>query len=373
MSRLFTVLLVSLSLCLTLPAFTSISAVGQSGIAFAVNLDFSDDSVAAFNQRLGQPVSAYGRFVTFPLDQLEIDGLQTFMDEVAAVGGMAVLTVEPSISLDQVSEVEATNLAQRMALFNAEGVPVLLRFAPEMNGNWHAWGQQPDAYIEAFRLVADAVHTFAPDTSMLWSPNYGSGYPFGGATATPMATALDTDGDGALAVGDDPYAPYYPGDAYVDWVGLTLFYWGNSYPWGENEVPNPDTFVNQLRGYGDTGVPDFYDTYVTGTGKPFAVFTAALVNPEAPGSDDAVAIKQAWWNQVLLAGRDQLPGLQLVEWLEWTRPEPEAGNASIDWSLTGDETVRDAFLADLPELPVRMPPPLSPSTPVAGRDGEEVG
>jgi hypothetical protein len=204
---------------------------------------------------------------------------------------------------------------------------------------------------------------------MLWSPNYGNGYPFGGPTATPIAPSLDTNADGMVSVGDDPYAPYYPGDEYVDWVGLTLFYWGNTYPWGENEVPVPGTFVNQVRGGGDTNLPDFYDTYVTGTGKPFAVFTAALVNPDAPGSEDAVAIKQGWWRQVLAAGAEEMPGLGLVEWLEWNRPEPEAGDASIDWSLTSNEEVRDAFVADIPNLPLIVPQHSVTCTPVARNEG----
>ena len=360
MFRLVAMLVLSFSFHLPLPGLASQGDVGPDGILFGVNLDFSQDSVSAFNERLGQPLAAYGRFTPFPLEGAEIDALQAFIDDVAAVGGMAVLTVEPSIPLNEITATDASNLAQRMALANAEGVLVLLRFAPEMNGTWHAWGQQPEAYVAAFRLIADAVHTFAPETSMLWSPNYGNGYPFGDRTATPAATALDTDGDGVLTGSDDPYAPYYPGDAYVDWVGLTLFYWGNAYPWGENEVPTPGMFVTQAR-----GGPNFYDTYVAATGKPFALFTAALVNQEAEGSDQAVEIKREWWRQVLAAGSEELPGLRLVEWLEWVRPEPEAGGATIDWTLTGDAAVRDAFVADIPTLSLVVPSPTGPSTPIA--------
>jgi hypothetical protein len=38
--------------------------------------------------------------------------------------------------------------------------------------------------------------------------------------------ALDTNGDGQLTQADDPYAPYYPGDDFVDWIGLSLYYKG---------------------------------------------------------------------------------------------------------------------------------------------------
>ena len=33
---------------------------------------------------------------------------------------------------------------------------------------------------------------------------------------------MDTNGDGVVDNLDDPYLPYYPGDAYVDWVGMSV-------------------------------------------------------------------------------------------------------------------------------------------------------
>jgi hypothetical protein len=36
---------------------------------------------------------------------------------------------------------------------------------------------------------------------------------------------MDTNGDGVVSDLDDPYAPYYPGDAYVDWVGMSVRAW----------------------------------------------------------------------------------------------------------------------------------------------------
>ena len=48
-----------------------------------------------------------------------------------------------------------------------------------MNGSWRSWGQQPEAYVAAFREVADAVHAATDRAAMVWSPVYGSGYPFG--------------------------------------------------------------------------------------------------------------------------------------------------------------------------------------------------
>lgn len=35
--------------------------------------------------------------------------------------------------------------------------------------------------------------------------------------------ALDTNRNGQLDGGDDPYSPWYPGDDLVDWIGISLY------------------------------------------------------------------------------------------------------------------------------------------------------
>ena len=64
---------------------------------------------------------------------------------------------------------------------------------------------------------------------MVWAPNTGLGYPYGSSFANLGTTAadrllLDTNRDNVLSELDDPYLPYYPGDDFVDWVGLSS-YW----------------------------------------------------------------------------------------------------------------------------------------------------
>lgn len=75
----------------------------------------------------------------------------------------------------------------------AWGRPVFLRFASEMNGSWTAWHENPALYREAFAEAARIVRTEAPNVAMVWSPGY---------------------------VGDVDYHLYYPGDEFVDWVGI---------------------------------------------------------------------------------------------------------------------------------------------------------
>jgi hypothetical protein len=93
----------------------------------------------------------------------------------------------------------------------AFGRPFL--FAPwwEMNGGWYAWGTSP-YFIAAWRHFHDVVvGQGATNVTWTWLVN---------AIWDPTSTP----------------APYYPGDAYVDWAGL------DSYNWGENPA-QPDRWI----------------------------------------------------------------------------------------------------------------------------------
>lgn len=332
-----------------------------SGTLLGANLDWEQDSLDAMAERLGHVPAVSVQFAPLPFDAAAEGYVEAWIEEVAASGGDAVLTLEPTVALDEVDGAVVEDLVQDLARWNARGVGVHLRFAHEMNGSWYPWGQQPEAYVAAFRRVADAVHDGAPGTAMLWAPNYGSGYPYLGGEhevepGSADAALLDTDGDGAVTGADDPYAPYYPGDDAVDWVGLSLYHWGHTYPWGENEVPEDGKFLAQITGTYDglggdeTGLPDFYATYAEGGDAPMAIVeTAALHQPGAPGPS-ALEVKQAWWRQVFADDvATRLPRLRMINWFEWRKAEAEIGGATIDWTATTDPDLAAAFRADLPD------------------------
>nr|MDQ2732951.1 glycoside hydrolase family 26 protein [Armatimonadota bacterium] len=93
------------------------------------------------------------------------------------------------------------------------GGPVFLRFASEMNGDWVAYNGNPDLYKAKFRLVHDLMNQLAPNVAMIWCV-----YP------TPENNIDD----------------YYPGDAYVDWVGVNFF----SVYHHDNDPSSPAWFEN---------------------------------------------------------------------------------------------------------------------------------
>jgi hypothetical protein len=101
----------------------------------------------------------------------------------------------------------------------ALGAQILLRWAHEMNGNWYPWSGSsnggadagaaggPAKYVAAWKHVHDIfVQVGATNVVWIWCIN-----------------VADVPGDAW-----NHWTNYYPGDAYVDWVGLDAYNWGSS-------------------------------------------------------------------------------------------------------------------------------------------------
>ncbi|MFH1486934.1 MAG: hypothetical protein ABIH46_12755, partial [Chloroflexota bacterium] len=73
-----------------------------SGTYFGVSLDLHKESIAAFNQRVGVPAAVYMQFLKFPLERQGIEDLDHFIDQVRHQGGLALLTLEPAVPLNDI-------------------------------------------------------------------------------------------------------------------------------------------------------------------------------------------------------------------------------------------------------------------------------
>jgi hypothetical protein len=335
------------------------SVTPTDGVLFGVNLDWKSETLAQHRDNLGHAPAVAVEFSDIPYDRSTWEHTKSAARQVKENGGVLLLTLEPHGGLDTISPEVIRTLAYDLLDLNNRGVAVVVRFAHEMNGSWYAWGQQPEHYKAVYRRVADAVHRIAPGSAMMWAPNYGGGYPFSGGRfaarpGTEDYAALDTNHDGQLTMDDDSYEPYYPGDAYVDWVGISLYHWGNQRPWGNNEITEPHKFIDMLTGAydgtagNDTGVPDFYQVYGVEHHKPVAIVeTAAIFTPSRSGESE-LAVKQAWWRQVFSEEtRRRFPQLKMINWFEWKKFEIEI-NDWVDWRAAGSDAIRNAFVADLP-------------------------
>ncbi|GAA1620244.1 glycoside hydrolase family 26 protein [Actinoplanes couchii] len=101
--------------------------------------------------------------------------------------------------------------ARRLKQFDR---PVLLRWAWEMNGRWFEWGgaqngKNSAGYVKAFRHLRKIFDKQGADqVSWVWSPNWNS----------------------STKESWDTIDAYYPGDRYVDWVGVSGYNLNNESP-----------------------------------------------------------------------------------------------------------------------------------------------
>jgi hypothetical protein len=363
-----------MALLIALPAWTGFHALQASGIRhsciksrpivrspghvlYGVQLNWPNDQPQTYAQRLGHVPAIYGIYAGFPISRQAQPGVTQFACRAAALGASVMITLGLDRSLSTVTPRSALALALFLRDVSRTA-PVFLRFGWEMNGSWYSWGQQPQAYIRAFREIADAIHRHTRDVSMVWSPNIGTGYPFPNGTYSPppgsrRAKLLDTNHDGVLDSSDDPYAPYYPGNRYVDAVGLTLTYFGRSWPWTQNVTPQPGLFTALLTGTfhenGARQIPNFYASYSVAKRKPFMITeTSALYLPQVKTGATQLQIKQAWWRQVYAADIPRrFPNLDAILWFEDNKYEP-GQHEYISWAVTYNPQIRTALRRDLP-------------------------
>ena len=98
-------------------------------------------------------------------------------------------------TVDSLDDVDYGVIRNALDTLNGYNRPMLIRFANEMNVS--SLGDDPQKYIKVFRKVADMIHEYY-NFAVVWSPN----------------------DMGAL---DRPFEYFYPGDQYVDWVGVSTY------------------------------------------------------------------------------------------------------------------------------------------------------
>ncbi|TPX57565.1 hypothetical protein PhCBS80983_g03719 [Powellomyces hirtus] len=341
---------------------------------FGAALNLKSDSPTEFNTRIGQSASVFMFSMHIPplnvsnntpspapgavgfgagTDNLEL------IDETAT-DAYVHLSVFPRRGLDSqnFTQADIQRIVNTCAGFNARGRGVFLRFAPSMNTPWVRWGQQPSLFTVAWNNLHKALreHPEANQTALVWAPQEATGSPWPkGGSSSPAPGTANYDAINPKDPFQDPYAVYWPGDIYVDWVGLSVYYRGKQYPWTANGLPTVDAIADAIRGVNSVSKTDFYDRYAAQKGKPFMLAETAAVylrnktgSQAIPAGDPAeVATKRAWWSQYMAPTfTNSFPLLKMIcLWDMQEEGEQAQSNLYLDYRVT-NRTVNE-FAADL--------------------------
>lgn len=188
-------------------------------------------------------------------------------------------------------------------------VPVYLRFAGEVN----VWGNQPNPedYKEAFRFVADKIHNRAPHVAVVFGLNFVS----------------DWSGD---------FTKYYPGDEYVDWIGVSLYM--NKYFQGHKANSDQDK-INEIVFHANNAAEpvqimrDIVDIF--GDRKPILIFESGASHYIKTENEHATKWAEHHLDELINYVPMVFPQVKLIGYFNTVMQ-----NEEIDYALTTDGELR---------------------------------
>ncbi|GAA6064204.1 hypothetical protein JCM10212_001617 [Sporobolomyces blumeae] len=372
------------SLCLGLGAHSARAALAEpdgNQVMLGFWFDSADpyhDSPSIINSKLGYNVPVFQMAQSIPLPKYDYTTgaggpAPENQIERSATDAHVFLTVYPVDGFSTVSESDFTSLGQQILDYQVNlNRTVFLRYAPEMQGLWMKYGQQPTAFRESWTTMYNAVKAVAPETIMVWAPNTAQNYPYGQtANFFTLSAAdqalLDTDNNGQLDAGDDPFSPYYPGDDLVDWIGLSIYYKGpyiNGYTADKTNQAQDSGYcalvISGTNPGDNANITSWYKEYCEEKPSKACMFAeaGAAFHVNDGGTADQSQIQQAWLKDCVTneAMYDQFPRLKLVMQFEYEKNETaNDGTTDLrDYRLTNATDVVQELVADLSSIGTRF-------------------
>lgn len=222
------------------------------------------------------------------------------------------------------------------------GSPMMIRLAHEMNGDWFPWGtarradlrrhngNSPAHFVAMWRRVVTIFRQEgATNVSWVWSPNI-----LFLNQANPHSQQVQ-----------DLYN-LYPGDAFVDWMGLSIYNDGVARAW---------------RSFDSLFAPA-YQTLLQISSKPLMIAELGVTEQGAPSGTS----KADWMAQTLQ--RDiplRYPRVNMVVWFCRDKTDLGEANYRFDSSPSSLQVFRQAVNSHQYAAQVNLPDPLAPPTRLA--------
>ena len=164
----------------------------QSGAylgGYVVQDSYIQGSMRTFNEVTGKQHASYFLYVGYGMPFPK-----TWVNYVKSVGAVPHIALEPNNGLKEVMDDDYLRQFAKDA--KEADVPIFLRYASEMNGTWTAYSGNADLYKEKWKLVYNVMKAEAPNVIMVWT---------------------------VFTFPEETITNFYPGDAYVDWVGVNIY------------------------------------------------------------------------------------------------------------------------------------------------------
>jgi len=234
------------------------------GAAFSV---MSQGPLSAFEQATGltpgivEGYQAFGQ--PFP---------SSWAGTLLARGILPLIQLQPSrVALGAIAAGRYDSyLSQYAAAVRALGVPVGLSFGHEMNGAWSSWGYTntpPRVFVAAWRHIHQ-VFTVARARKVIWV----------------WTVVRITPGDSRVA---PALRPWWPGRAYVNWVGLDIYYFSPKVTFRREFVPT----ITAVRSFTDDPI------LLTGTAVPNQSGQVRQIADLFAGARASHLLGIIWYNQ----------------------------------------------------------------------------
>ncbi|PWY74326.1 glycoside hydrolase [Aspergillus heteromorphus CBS 117.55] len=239
------------------------SMISYDGIYFGWAPNYSPQvTLADLNEATGQKGATYNVYSQITQDNVDsnsYDGNDQYnVDDIISSGAVLIASLMPTVDWTDITEELCNSVADYFkTTFTSKNVTVWLRYAHEMNYyadpsvDTYPGGRDYSAFLTTWKSMHAATHP-NPLIHMFWSPNENTT--------------------------SEPVAPWWPGEDYVDIVGMDYY-------------PDASDLPDFATAYGD-----FYDTYAKGYSLPFAI---AETGTQLGSGAATVAQKQQWLKSII--------------------------------------------------------------------------
>jgi hypothetical protein len=241
------------------------------------------------------------QFISWAYSSVTFLTLQQDCNEILDYGAYPMITWEPDCkNADIAAGLRDSYIESWAASIKNWKKPLFIRLMHEMNASWYVWGlgnsgNTAESYIAAWRYVVDKFNSIGTsNVTWVWCPN-----------VDPL----------------DKIGVCYPGDDYVDWMGIDVYNWGSSYPWGRN-LP----FIQILA-------------------APYQVLTSLSSKPimmaEYSSVDTVFGVDKAeWTSNALIKIKSDFPAVKAALWYSEIKVQD---GITFDWRIESSTSARDAY------------------------------